>query len=83
MNIRKKNLETQKSLEQLVTIISLAAQGGDEVALKVMDEVQTILTTDWEDIPQDLKDQMALVTARMLFESEETENIKNKETIEG
>lgn len=60
--------EQQQSVEQLVTLMSLAAQRGNETALKVMDEVQTILTTDWDDLPIKIKEQMAYVTAQMLLE---------------
>ena len=68
----------KEALSQLMTLVSLAAQRGDEVALKLMDEVQTILTTDWDDIPQEMKEQMAYVTAKML-----TEKVKYDQEEEG
>lgn len=68
----------KEALSQLMTLVSLAAQKGDEIALKLMDEVQTILTTDWDDIPQEMKEQMAYVTAKML-----TEKVKYDQEEEG
>ena len=69
---------SKEALNQLMTLVSLAAQKGDEIALKLMDEVQTILTTDWDDIPQEMKEQMAYVTAKML-----TEKVKYDQEEEG
>ncbi len=68
MSTAKKPTNTKHYVEQLMTIMSLAAQQGDELALKIMDEAQTILTTEWEDLPEKLREQMAYVTAKMLFE---------------
>ena len=73
-----RSIGSKEALNQLMTLVSLAAQKGDEIALKLMDEVQTILTTDWDDIPQDMKKQMAYVTAKML-----TEQVKYDQEDEG
>ena len=60
--------EQRRSLRDLVNYISAAAQLGDERAQKVMDEVHNILTTDWDDLPAQLKTDMAQVMARMCSE---------------
>lgn len=57
---------TRDEVEEMVKIASMAAMHGSKPALKVMDEVQVILTTDWADLSDHLKEQLALVTAGML-----------------
>ena len=65
--VKQRNL-TKEQVRELVNIASLAAMQGNKAALKVMDEVQEILTTDWQDVPQNLKEQWALVAMHMIAE---------------
>ena len=58
----------KQALEQLMTIMSMAAHQGNERALKVVDEIQTIMTTDWDQLPLKLREDMAYVMAQMLVQ---------------
>ncbi len=60
--------EQRKSIKDLVNLVSAAAVLGDETAQKVMDEAHNILTTDWDNIPDHIKSDMAKVVARMCSE---------------
>ena len=68
-------------VEQLVTLMSIAAQKGNERALKVMDEAQLILTTEWDQLPLRLREDMAYVTAELLFKPVELDD--DQEELEG
>lgn len=77
------DIEAQRrSIKDLVNLVSAAAILGDETAQKVMDEAHNILTSDWDNIPAQLKTDMAQVVARMCCEkigvpetSEQTEEL--------
>ncbi|MGB1076881.1 MAG: hypothetical protein ACPG05_01120 [Bdellovibrionales bacterium] len=75
------NIEEQRqSVADLVNLISVAAVQGDARAQRVMDDVEVILTTDWDDLPLNLRQEMAYVVAEMLHPSSQKQEQEDEET---